>query len=104
MLVTKTLLASASQRAAAVDGIRSASDPTSIVGGEKQYKRRDLFRTTGAAEWMSALRVFEKRSIGLRVHAAAFVNLSNDDTRIHCINSHALRGQLQRRTTRQLVH
>jgi len=43
---------------------------------------------------MCGFRVFEKRSVGVVIHATSFVNLCDHDAGINSVHSHALRCQL----------
>src|ERR1041384_1269779 len=93
-------LSGTSQSASAVDLISAAGNPGGLVGGEKEDEFGNLSSFADPADWMRGLRSFEKISISLFAHAAAFVNLSDHNSGIHGVHAHSFRRQLQRRASR----
>src|SRR5215218_8108976 len=96
-------LARAGLRAAAVDGMRRARYPRGAVGGEEEYQLRDLFGRADAPERVRRLRVFEEGRVSLVRHAAAAVNVCDDDAGVDGVDAYALGRELQRGAARELV-
>src|SRR3712207_1956663 len=96
--------AGAGLRAAAVDGVRRARYPRGAIRGEEEYQLRDLFGRADTAEGVRRLRVFEEVRVRLVGHAAAAVNVRDDDAGVDGVDAYALRGEFERGAARELIH